>query len=36
MTITYNIEQSEKEDDSKQITVVETKPVTTTKLIVIK
>jgi len=36
MTITYDIEQTDIEDESKQITVVETKPVTTTKLIVIK
>ena len=33
MTITYNIEQSEKADDSKEITVVEVKEVTTTKRI---
>jgi len=31
MTITYDIEQTDIEDESKQITVVETKPVTTTK-----
>ena len=36
MTITYNLKQSDIADESKQITVVETKPVTTTKLIVIK
>ena len=31
MTITYDIEQTDIEDESKQITVVETKEVTSTK-----
>ena len=33
MTITYNIEQSDTDDESKQITVEETKEVTSTKRI---